>query len=303
MDDAALTKAVLAKYPQYSDLAAPPLSAAPGAPPKTLDSGEGVVKQNLTSFETQLANTPRNTAEFLRRGFLPTRAEANEDIESMPSGSNPSGLDSIRKLNPIVTTDPNTPNEHVDVGATTANVLPLALGAIGRVGEVGDLGDLGAKAKAVGKVAAQDAVSHVPFAGRIVQRPSIMDYVRAAQAKVPPEVSNPSLVSESRTLPGMNGPEVIDQRPAIVRAQPIPARRGLMLPAAPEEIDPVLAKLSRFAQNIQEQPQPRETPIQAAKPGRPLRINGRAVDPNTDLTQALRKSAKAAEAKKNPTVQ
>jgi len=36
MDDATLTKKVLAKYPEYSDLAAPPLSAAPGPKPSII---------------------------------------------------------------------------------------------------------------------------------------------------------------------------------------------------------------------------------------------------------------------------
>jgi hypothetical protein len=42
-----------------------------------------------------------------------------------------------------------------------------------------------------------------------------------------PEQLNPSLVSPSRTLPGMNGPEVI--RPTIQPSSPIPPRAGLQL--------------------------------------------------------------------------
>jgi hypothetical protein len=38
MDDAALTKAVLSKYPQYSDMAAPPTSTAANAAPPELQS-------------------------------------------------------------------------------------------------------------------------------------------------------------------------------------------------------------------------------------------------------------------------
>src|SRR4051812_13061057 len=42
---------------------------------------------------------------------------------------------------------------------------------------------LGTRVKAVGKVAAQDAASRVPVAGRLVRRPSIGDYWKAATAK------------------------------------------------------------------------------------------------------------------------
>jgi hypothetical protein len=106
--------------------------------------------------------------------------------------------------------------------------------------------DFGAKAKAVGKLAAQDAISRIPIAGRIVRRPSIMDYVDAARTKATPPVFptspegpialpeqlNPSLVSEARTLPGQISPErIIPAQPPILRAQPIPPRSGLRLSA------------------------------------------------------------------------
>lgn len=47
-----------------------------------------------------------------------------------------------------------------------------------------------------------------------------------------PEVLNPSLVSEARSLPGQIAPEVV--RPRMTPAAPIPSRSGLALPPAPE---------------------------------------------------------------------
>lgn len=52
--------------------------------------------------------------------------------------------------------------------------------------------DLGLKAKAVGKLAAKDVVSHVPFVGRVVRRPSFADYVDAARTKAPVPEETPT---------------------------------------------------------------------------------------------------------------
>ena len=118
-----------------------------------------------------------------------------------------------------------------------------------------------------------------------------------------PEQLNPSLVSESRTLPGQIGKEVI--RTPIARPQPIPARSGLMLKSGPAEEpvsaptriarpnDDILNRLSAIASNL-----PKEQPEAPAIPsGRPLYINGKPVSPDIDLTAAgkasLRKIARA----------
>lgn len=119
MDDATLTKAVLAKYPQYSDLAAPPLSAAPGGPqsqPK-MDSSEGPIAAGMTSFESQLSHIPSGVIHTLLAKHWPIVDAKNWDEL---------GQD-IRSLNPVVTTDKGTPNAHTDIGATAANLLPLAI--------------------------------------------------------------------------------------------------------------------------------------------------------------------------------
>lgn len=118
----------------------PSLASMPGARPKTLDSGEGPIARNLTSFETQLANTPRGVGGFLRHTFLPTHEEvlqeraANEEEMQKPALTQLGNA--VGKLNPIATVDRGTPNEHTDIGATAANLLPLTIdmrgGGIGK---------------------------------------------------------------------------------------------------------------------------------------------------------------------------
>lgn len=88
---------------------------------------------------------------------------------------------------------------------------------------------LGTRVKAVGKVAAQDAASRVPVAGRLVRRPSIGDYWKAVTAKpatMTGEVAPPS----TDQVPGR--PYVPRPRAAspYAPAEPIPSRPGLMLP-------------------------------------------------------------------------
>jgi hypothetical protein len=79
--------------------------------------------------------------------------------------------------------------EAMGAGAAAA-VTPKLIESVGAIpGAVGDLGkaapDLTAKVKALGKVAGQEGISRIPVAGRLVRRPSLMDYVNAARAKAP----------------------------------------------------------------------------------------------------------------------
>lgn len=138
MDDAALTKAVLAKYPQYSDLAAPPLSAAPGAPPKTLDSGEGPIAQGLTSMESHLSSVPSALLGALKSSWMDKSAP-----DTAPSNLPHDLLSDAKSLNPVVReqsslTPPaqeqaqkaGAPNP-IDWGGTAANLLPLVVDPAG----------------------------------------------------------------------------------------------------------------------------------------------------------------------------
>jgi hypothetical protein len=123
MDDATLTKAVLAKYPEYSDLAAPPLSAAPGAPPKTLDSGEGPVAQGMTTFERKFADMPGQLWGALRSSWMDKPTP-----DTRPNNLLQNSLDDVKSLNPIAKNEGNTA---MNVGATAANLLPLVVDPAG----------------------------------------------------------------------------------------------------------------------------------------------------------------------------
>jgi hypothetical protein len=89
--------------------------------------------------------------------------------------------------------------------------------------------NLTAKVKAFGKLGGQEAISHVPVAGRLVRRPSYGDLWDAVKAKAPGsrgEVLPPS----TDQIPGRPyAPNPRYEAPT----QPIPARQGMMLPPGP----------------------------------------------------------------------
>lgn len=76
-----------------------------------------------------------------------------------------------------------------------------------------------AKGKALSKVGSQEAFSHIPGAGRLVRRPSIMDYINALRAKAPtpeeaptgPDVYSPGF-RQPRAYYGGQPPEPIPPR-------------------------------------------------------------------------------------------
>lgn len=122
MDDATLTKAVLSKYPQYSDLAAPPASAAPGAPPKTLDSGEGPIAQGMTTMERKFADMPGQLVSAIKSGIDHPRSMKQIAQDQTPVSAR------LAAMNPIATDEGSLP---MNIGATAANLLPLAIDPAG----------------------------------------------------------------------------------------------------------------------------------------------------------------------------
>jgi hypothetical protein len=115
MDDATLTKRVLAKYPQYSDLAAPKVTA----PNVEMKTGEGPIATNLTSFETQLSQMPMGFVKLLLAKHWPIIDSKNykelwQDIKS---------------FNPVMRQYEGGP---IDPGATAANILPMLADVKGR---------------------------------------------------------------------------------------------------------------------------------------------------------------------------
>ena len=111
-----------------------------------------------------------------------------------------------------------------------------------------------------------------------------------------PEILNPSLVSESRTMPGQISPEVIQSpKPVILRAQPIPARTGLALPPGPETMAGSMAK--SIQSPIESTPTPKATlthlerQINDALGGKPLQRGAPiAKRPLTNLQEQIRES-------------
>ena len=107
--------------------------AAPAGPSMNMDSGEGPIARNMTSFETQLANTPRNLVSYIKN--LPQTLREDSRI----AGTEQDTLGrALGKINPIVSN-----SEGVDYGATAANALPLLMGARQAIGAMGDISPLG----------------------------------------------------------------------------------------------------------------------------------------------------------------
>jgi len=163
MDDATLTKSVLAKYPQYEDLARPttPMPGAPSTQPMTeegrLFPGEPQfsvprsVSDPIVSAEAQLTKLPAATY-----GLAKTLIPGTTEYQALHAQPILQRLGTLAKgLNPVVReqaslTPPaaaaaqskGSPNP-VDWGATAANVLPFFT----------DLGGGGITESPVGKVA------------------------------------------------------------------------------------------------------------------------------------------------------
>lgn len=135
-----------------------------------------------------------------------------------------------------------------------------------------------------------------------VEKPGV--YPGATQPTATPEQLNPSLVSPSRTLPGQVGKEVI--RSPYVGATPIPSRPGLMLEspraAVWRRMGDLIDQLKTTPEHQPGAPAPEETAPPVLSRGASLRVRGRAVNPNQDLTSAVEDSIKAA-AKKKASVQ
>lgn len=118
----------------------PNAGLAPAAgPSKQMNSGEGPIAREMTSFETQMSQAPGNAVRMLGAKHWPiidshNWHELGEDIKS---------------LNPIVQNDTGATGG-VDIGATAANVLPLALGARARMPE-GALGKVARTGVEAGK--------------------------------------------------------------------------------------------------------------------------------------------------------
>lgn len=110
-----------------------------------------------------------------------------------------------------------------------AEMIPMLMGGKGEIGEPAPSrpSALGVKARAVGGVLAKEGISHIPIAGRIVQRPSIGDYISALRAR--PEVA-PTEIGTGSTdqMPGRPYQPNPRFQPSPT-AQPIPSRSGLML--------------------------------------------------------------------------
>ena len=109
-------------YLQHIAPPAPNAGLAPPAKPpmgaeaaKTMTSGEGPIARGMTSFETQMSQLPGAVGRMVVAKRWPI-VDAKNWHEL--------GQD-IKGLNPIVKTDPGTPNEQVDYGATAANLLPM----------------------------------------------------------------------------------------------------------------------------------------------------------------------------------
>lgn len=136
-------------------------------------------------------------------------------------------------------------------------VLPKVPGALSDAAS-----SLSPKAKALGKLGLQDAASHIPVAGRLVRRPSLLDYVKAAQTKAPTsaapepldatgplggnrdfaggvdEYTPPPFKNPGAKLPQNPGAKFLRENQGVYPGAPEPT-------ATPEQLNPSLSSPSR----------------------------------------------------------
>lgn len=116
------------------------------------------------------------------------------------------------------------------IAGPAAEILPMIMGGKGELGEpqAPRPSALGAKAKALGGVLAKEGISRIPVAGRIVQRPSIGDYISALKAR--PEIAPTAIgIGSTDQMPGRPYQPNPRFQTSPATAQPIPSRSGLML--------------------------------------------------------------------------
>jgi hypothetical protein len=143
--------------------------APPAGPSRQMDSGEGPIAQGVTSFRAQASKIPGNLKDLVLAKHWPIIDSQNWDEL---------GQD-IKSLNPVATTDPGTPNEHIDWGATAANLLPMVVdlrgGGIaespaGRLVSAVKDSRLAGAGVAGAKAAGKAAIEHTPILGPAVKQ-------------------------------------------------------------------------------------------------------------------------------------
>jgi hypothetical protein len=257
MDDAALTKAILAKYPQYSDLAAPPMAK----PSVKMDTGEGPIAAGMTSFETQLANTPAAAGRFLNsaaHGFPEDTAEHNRVLAGQEDPIDET-KNALQKINPVVTN-----SEGVDYGATAANVLPLLLSAKGKLPEAGSPTARAVVSAAPDAVAAavkklpSSVIRNIPWIGDVLH-----DMYQAGAEAYRKAQTPPAEVSQASSL--ARGPQpVVDPAQGLGS---IPVKPG----AAGSVAQSVAAPAPKITPKVMEQQLGKALGAQELKPNVPLR--------------------------------
>lgn len=197
MDDAALTKAVLAKYPQYSDMAAPPMSQAPGGPSSQPMPAPGALDRGLTAAGAATAN------------MIPTRDSLSHMMNDKPAAGEGDNSLLPEAVNNAVNgtfnstfAEPYQRAASGDIAGAMGQFVPnaLALGATVKplfkgmpnipAGKIAQT--VGAVAKPVG-IAAED----LPVVGSVVKGAKALGNVRG-------EISN--IWADKPTYPGAPEP-------------------------------------------------------------------------------------------------
>jgi hypothetical protein len=244
--------------------------APPAGPSRKMDSGEGPIARGMTSFETQMSKLPENTVRLAGAKHWPIIDSKNfhelgEDIKS---------------LNPVVNNDTGETGG-IDIGATAANVLPMALGARRVIpeGAIGKLAQTGVEAGKTGlKLAdvatfergskALDAVRG--SAGRIHDTWNPPTYPGAHLPESPGYNPGAPFPEHPGTFPGAHLPD----NPGVFPGAHLPENPGTFpgahLPAAP----PVeLSQAGALMRGVSSPPDPSaglgQIPVEPTYPGAP----------------------------------
>jgi len=217
--------------------AQPIASAMPGAPPPkgTLpnngDTGEGPVAREMTSFEAQLSKLPEGAIKALLAKHWPL-VDAKSWNEFWQD---------FKSLNPIVKNDTGATGG-VDVGATAANLLPLAVdvkgGGITESPAAGIVKGVGDAAKPAVRLAARGAETAINQ--KLVPVQPILNLGKTADeaASIPIKVPGRDFGLPQPIRPVYPGAP-LPEHPGVFPGAPFPAN------PLPEQINPAIVSPAR----------------------------------------------------------
>lgn len=195
--------------------------------------GQGIVGGHMQAYQdakdaAEKGQTTKSIFKSVAAG-VPIVGPMSSDIyDSAEAGNNDEALGKgISRTLQVMSIAPE--------GSVIPNPASGTLGLMSKV-KLPSTPDLGAKVSAVGKLAGQDALSHIPILGRVVRRPSFVDYLEAAKTTADPQLSLFNKTPKLGDSPLFSSSPELAPQPAKFNDASLPPQ--LQLPAGPRITPP-----------------------------------------------------------------